>query len=126
MFLYHSAGGGRWSTSNVVTDEVVRGEGGAVQVRCLSTHLTSFAVLVDVTGSGVSRFSLYIAKSHKPISSRNVSVPVCAIHVTIYYHYSYVHSIQSGGKALKIVSYIGLGVSLACLLVTIIFFLTLG
>ena len=60
LFVCDSAGGGSWSTSDVTTDEVVRGEGGAVQVRCLSTHLTSFAVLVDVTGSGVSLLSIYM------------------------------------------------------------------
>ena len=35
-------------------------------------------------------------------------------------------SSQTGGLALEIVSYIGLAISLACLLLTIIFFLSLG
>ena len=38
---------------------VERREGGMVTVTCTSTHLTSFAVLVDITGEGVSPISTY-------------------------------------------------------------------
>ena len=42
-----------WSVENVITEKVtVNGEQSTV--RCSSSHLTSFAVLVDVRGVGVN------------------------------------------------------------------------
>ena len=40
---------GRWSTEGVKTENVTR-VGDTVTVVCSSTHLTSFAVLIDVGG----------------------------------------------------------------------------
>ena len=42
-------GNGSWATSGVKTDEIRIVEN-LTTVQCSSTHLTSFAVLVDVTG----------------------------------------------------------------------------
>lgn len=42
-------GNGSWATAGVTTDDI-RIIGNLTNVQCSSTHLTSFAVLVDVTG----------------------------------------------------------------------------
>ena len=42
----------RWSTEGVRTVSLIR-EGNIVNITCSSSHLTSFAVLVDVRGSQV-------------------------------------------------------------------------
>ena len=39
-----------WSNISVDTDSITEGTDGAQTVTCLSTHLTSFAVLVDASG----------------------------------------------------------------------------
>ena len=49
----NSVGTGGWSLGGVTTDLVDTTESGTI-VLCSSTHLTSFAVLVDVTGQRVS------------------------------------------------------------------------
>ena len=42
----------RWSTEGLTTEDVRR-DGNTITVVCSSTHLTSFAVLVDVGGARV-------------------------------------------------------------------------
>ena len=49
----NSVGTGGWSIGGVTTDSVTTG-GNSTVVQCSSTHLTSFAVLVDVGGLQVS------------------------------------------------------------------------
>ena len=39
-----------WSNGSITTDSTIDGPDGSVTVTCLSTHLTSFAVLVDASG----------------------------------------------------------------------------
>ena len=46
-------GSGGWSTEGVTTVEVTQ-DGNDTVVQCSSTHLTSFAVLVNVAGAPVS------------------------------------------------------------------------
>jgi hypothetical protein len=71
-----------WSVENVTTEKTtVSGDQSTVQ--CSSTHLTSFAVLVDVRG------------------------------------------VKINPRALSVVSYIGLSISIICLIFTIIFFINL-
>ena len=48
-FFSHSVGYGNWETDGVTTS-VVNTEGNVTSVQCMSTHLTGFAVLVDVAG----------------------------------------------------------------------------
>ena len=47
--IYGSIGNGSWITAGITTDDVVT-KGNLTIVTCQSTHLTSFAVLVDVVG----------------------------------------------------------------------------
>ena len=51
-YFINSVGSGGWSLGGVTTDSVTT-EGNNTFVQCTSTHLTSFAVLVDVAGSPV-------------------------------------------------------------------------
>jgi hypothetical protein len=45
-----SLGDGSWETEGVTTNGSFGSDGVTTTVRCSSTHLTSFAVLVDVAG----------------------------------------------------------------------------
>ena len=45
----HSVGNGSWVIAGVTTTDVTT-SGNLTAIRCSSTHLTSFAVLVDVAG----------------------------------------------------------------------------
>ena len=45
----HSVGNGSWVIAGVTTTDVST-SGNLTAIRCSSTHLTSFAVLVDVAG----------------------------------------------------------------------------
>ena len=47
----------RWSTDGLRTKDVTR-NGNTITVTCSSTHLTSFAVLVDVGGAQVCTLSI--------------------------------------------------------------------
>ena len=49
IFVIHRIGSGSWATAGVTTDDI-RTTGSFSTVQCSSAHLTSFAVLVDVTG----------------------------------------------------------------------------
>ena len=49
QFVSHSVGNGGWATDGIRTSGL-NTEGNVTTVQCLSTHLTSFAVLVDVAG----------------------------------------------------------------------------
>ena len=49
LYFLHSVGSGSWVTEGVRTTNSTM-VGNVTSVRCLSTHLTSFAVLVDVAG----------------------------------------------------------------------------
>ena len=83
-------------------------------VQCTSVHLTSFAVLVDVRGVQVRTKHILSYLSHKASSS--------TVHLFVLSH----PYMQINAKALSIVSYIGLSLSLVSLLVTIIFFISFG
>lgn len=92
-------------------------------VRCSSTHLTSFAVLVNVAGVDVSSRQLISSIADRREGRREESV---------YFFYFFSCSsltnpqLQVSGQALQIVSYIGLAISLIFLLAAILFFLTFG
>ena len=47
--LHYSLGNGSWKNVGVTTDDVTTTEN-ITNVQCSSKHLTSFAVLVDVSG----------------------------------------------------------------------------
>ena len=72
-----------WSDVGLSEGRVVESQSGVSEVHCLSTHLTSFAVLMDVSGSLPS------------------------------------------SVALSVLSYIGCGISIVCLILTMIFLVTL-
>ena len=81
--FFSSFGEGCWSSNGLTTQNT------STSVSCSSSHLTSFAVLVDV------------AESHDVITTTEL-------------------------KALSVVTYIGLSISIVCLLLTVIFFLSFG
>ena len=49
IITYDSIGNGSWITAGITTNNVMT-KGNLTMVTCQSTHLTSFAVLVDVVG----------------------------------------------------------------------------
>ena len=49
MIFWHSVGYGNWELDGETANNITT-EGDATTVQCLSTHLTSFTVLVDVAG----------------------------------------------------------------------------
>lgn len=48
---YFSVGDGGWAFDGIEMTSVTENDDGQMVVNCMSTHLTSFAVLVDVSGS---------------------------------------------------------------------------
>lgn len=50
-FLIFSVGEGGWAFDGIEMTSVTENDDGQMVVNCQSTHLTSFAVLVDVSGS---------------------------------------------------------------------------
>ena len=78
-------------------------DGNTVTVVCSSTHLTSFAVLVDVGG----------AKVCQQYELRSI------IFLPIFW-------LQIDHMPLQVVSYIGISISIACLFLTILFFASIG
>ena len=49
LYEFTSVGNGSWVVSGVTTNRQTT-SGNSTNVQCTSTHLTSFAVLVDVAG----------------------------------------------------------------------------
>ena len=93
-------GQGSWSTVNVQTDN-----SRSPVITCLSSHLTSFAVLVDVAGS------------------TTVSNTVSTLVLILLYNQT-INPVEA--KGLSVLTYIGLSVSIVCLIITVIFFLCFG
>ncbi|KAL5505569.1 hypothetical protein EMCRGX_G007022 [Ephydatia muelleri] len=89
-------GNGYWATTGLTLVRQNATSNGMMTLECESTHLTSFAILVDVSGTLTSDDS----------NSTGIST--------------------SELEGLEIVSYIGCGVSLAGLLLTVCFLLLLG
>ena len=56
-------GNGNWATSGVTTDDI-RTVGNLTTVQCSSAHLTSFAVLVDVTGGLSVSYMITCTRQH--------------------------------------------------------------
>ena len=50
-FLLFSIGDGGWAFDGIEMTSITENDDGQMVVNCMSTHLTSFAVLVDVSGS---------------------------------------------------------------------------
>ena len=93
-----------WSSAGLHTSDATGPRG---EIICITTHLTSFAVLV------------------------NPQVSVDGIFVHRVLQCSLLYILQSsettvGQKALGIVSYIGCGISLACLVVSLLVFIIFG
>lgn len=89
------SGNGGWDFTNVITDDI-----NGLSITCNTTHLTSFAVLVDVSGQSTRVFKNQIIMLHA---------------FTIQHFQS-----EAESTALSIVSYIGCGISMFCLLIAII------
>ena len=91
-----------------MTTKCVSTSNNRTSVMCESTHLTSFAVLVDVTGAlGVTDIT---------ITAQNMlCFPIIIQKVSTDIQF-----------ALEVVSYIGCAISIVCLLITMIFFLLQG
>lgn len=101
----NSFGNGSWIDDSVST-KCISTSNDQTSVICSSTHLTSFAVLVDVTGAlGVnSVMEFYRIKTH---------------HALIY-----LQKISTDEQyALEVVSYVGCTISITCLIITVVFFL---
>lgn len=105
----HSIAESGWSTDGLKTESVTR-DGNMVTITCSTIHLTSFAVLVDVSGG--SKVCIYVY-AHKVYRSR-------LIINDILYQQSADH------KSLEVISYMGISISIACLFLTIIFFASIG
>ena len=107
---------GRWSYSGVETHVI-----NTTHVRCIASHLTSFAVLVSIVpsvGEPVSGDVLLIFD----VLLKCILIPafICMHPVQSPYYLSL--SLQ---PALDYITYIGCSISLLCLLASIIFYLTL-
>ena len=88
-----------WSSTGVVTSGTAKLDG---ETTCIATHLTSFAVLV------------------------NPKVITFGTTYTLYYFLEQSSERTTEIKALGIVSYVGCAISLACLLASLLIFLTFG
>ena len=100
----NSFGNGSW-IDNSVSTKCISTSGNQTSVICASTHLTSFAVLVDVTGA---------------LGVNTVMVVIMSILMML----SYLQKVSTDEQyALKIVSYVGCAVSIICLIITVVFFL---
>ena len=51
IFLIFSIGEGGWAFDGIEMTSMTENDDGQMVINCQSTHLTSFAVLVDVSGS---------------------------------------------------------------------------
>ena len=91
-----------------MTTTDVTTSGNQTAIRCSSTHLTSFAVLVDVAGGlAVSAWAiLYVESIMHTFLPQDIPDPE--------------------RTALQIISYIGCAISILCLLGTVLFFLFQG
>ena len=94
-----------------MTTTDVTTSGNQTAIRCSSTHLTSFAVLVDVAGGlAVSAWAIVIPCIVESIMRAFLPQDIPDPERT----------------ALQIISYIGCAISILCLLGTVLFFLFQG
>lgn len=91
-----------WSSAGIITADSPGAKGETI---CIATHLTSFAVLVDPEVSIIS-----VSVHH----SGNCQTIFQSSQTTV------------GQRALSIVSYVGCAISLACLLTSLLIFLSFG
>ena len=118
VFFNYSAQGanqttGGWSYRGVITDVI-----NTTHVRCIASHLTTFAVLVGIAptvGDTVSDDN-YI---HAVGTFEWYSDIVYFIHFSCFYAVLFLQ------PALNYITYIGCSISLLCLLASIIFFISL-
>lgn len=102
--IYHSSiSYGRWVSDDTIKVDALIND---TTVRCLSYHLTSFAVLVNVVDLDES----------DPIGDNNATNQTNETTPTI---------ISLEDNVLSIVSYVGCSISIVCLMATIVFLLTL-
>ena len=117
-FFNYSAQGanqttGGWSYSGVETDVI-----NTTHVRCIASHLTSFAVLVSIAptvGDTVSGDNYIYAVGTLEWNCNIVSI----------IHFSCLYAVLFLQPALNYITYIGCSVSFLCLLASIIFFISL-
>ena len=100
---YSSTSYGRWVSDDTIKVDALIND---TTVRCLSYHLTSFAVLVNVVDLDES----------DPIGDNNATNQTNETTPTI---------ISLEDNVLSIVSYVGCSISIVCLMATIVFLLTL-
>ena len=91
--VYSETSSGGWASEGIVTEIINEST-----VRCLSQHLTSFAVLVDVEGT-------YSETNAHDSNNSNAEE---------------IHEV-----ALSAVSYVGCAISIICLLITVVFLCSL-
>ena len=100
-----------------MTTTDVTTSGNQTAIRCSSTHLTSFAVLVDVAG-GLA------------VSTWEIVYMYCREYIIIILLIMCTFLLQDipdpERTALQIISYIGCAISILCLLGTVLFFLFQG
>ena len=120
-FFNYSAQGanqttGGWSYRGVITDVI-----NTTHVRCIASHLTSFAVLVSIVPS-----------VGEPVSGDVLLIFDVLLNCILIPAFIYMHPVQSPyylplslQPALDYITYIGCSISLLCLLACIIFYLTL-
>ena len=112
---------GGWSYSGVETHVI-----NSTHVRCIASHLTSFAVLVSIVPS-VGEPSV-----GEPVSDDVLLIFDILLNCMLIPAFIYMHPVQSPyylplllQPALDYITYIGCSISLLCLLASIIFYLTL-
>lgn len=103
--IYHSSiSYGRWVSDDTIKVDAIIND---TTVRCLSYHLTSFAVLVNVVDLDES---VPIDDNNVTNQTTNETTPTI---------------ISLEDNVLSIVSYVGCSISIVCLMATIVFLLTL-
>ena len=114
--MAYSVGHGGWASDGIATSGI-KTEGNVTSVQCLSTHLTSFAVLVDVAGGlQVCQYVVGV------ITLVHVFIVIPSLLLLMFLQ----DISKVEGEALQIISYIGCAISAVCLIISIVFFLLQG
>ena len=128
IFL-HRVGSGSWVTDGIRTTNSTM-VGNVTSVQCLSTHLTSFAVLVDVAGGlqvcigchSIVTTALYIGGLYLACRIYQTNTALLCDNAFLFWQ----EISKAERKALQVVSYIGCAISTICLIISIVFFILQG
>ena len=113
-YSLYSVGSGSWVTDGIsITDNMTVGN--VTSVQCQSTHLTSFAVLVDVAGG------LQVCAGCQ--MWQNIVTYGFVFWLALFF-WQDIPEVER--KALQIVSYIGCAISTFCLIIAVLFFIMQG